>query len=396
MIAVIVTDTAFAAARIRYNGAVSTPDRRLDETAASLPRRVLRRDLAGAEALAARAGVTIPSRTAVVVGTNGKTSTATFLARILQAGGLRVGLTVSPHLRRWGERVLVDGYEVAVGELADRVEALRAVAAGLDVRFFDLLTFAAAEIFVEREVDVAVFEAGIGGRLDPTRLLHPQLVALTSVGLDHVELLGPDERSILVEKLGVAAPGSLVVAAPLGAGLEAEAERIAAAGGFGLAWPELGSGTFLERNSALASAVAARVRPGLAAVDLGEISGRMQRLRVDGVDVILDAAHNAQAWLTLAKELPPRFVAVVSVSADKEADALRTALGGAAAVIATCAWPGRSLGAHELADAVGGEAVDEPRAATRAGLERAQALAVPLVVFGSAYLLRHAFDEFGV
>ena len=373
-----------------------SPDDRLEQVAASLPRRRPRTDLAGAEELAARAGVPLPARAAVVVGTNGKTSTATFLARALQAGGLQVGLTVSPHLRRWSERVLVGGAEISAVELADRVEALSAVAIGLDVRFFDLLTFAAAQVFADSLVDVAVFEAGIGGRTDATRLLRPQLVALTGIGLDHTELLGPDERSILAAKLGVAAPGSLVVSAPLGPELVADAERLAAAGGFGIVWPELPGVTFLERNAALARTVAARVLPGAAAADLGGVTGRMQRLRAGGVEVILDAGHNEQAWATLAHELPERFVAVVSVSSDKDLAGLRAALRGAASVVATCAWPGRSVGAPELAGAVGGESVADPRTATRAGLGRARKLAVPLVVFGSAYLLRHALDELGL
>ena len=110
----------------------------------------------------------------------------------------------------------------------------------------------------------------------------------------------------------------------------------------------------------------------------------------------LDAAHNADAWRTLAAELPPSFVAVVSVSLDKPPAELRVALEHALAVIATAAWPGRSLGAAELADVVGGEAIDDPRVATRAGLEQARARDVPLVVFGSAYLLRHALDELGL
>ena len=206
-----------------------------------------------------RAGIVRPVRAVVVVGTNGKTSTATFLARLLQASGLRVGLTVSPHLRRWSERVQVDGSEVDEAELADRVEALAAAGAGLDLRFFDLVTFAAAEIFADRHVDVAVLEAGIGGRLDATAALRPQLVVLTGIALDHTELLGSDELSILREKLGVAPAGAVVVSAPLGPELEAEAVRLAADAGFRLVPASVAGSTFLERNWSLARAAAAQV-----------------------------------------------------------------------------------------------------------------------------------------
>jgi dihydrofolate synthase/folylpolyglutamate synthase len=375
---------------------MQTPAERLERLAASLPRRQPRLDLAAVEALAARTGFALPARTAVVVGTNGKTSTATFLARLLQAGGLRVGLTVSPHLRRWSERVLVDGVEVSEGELADRVEALGGAAAGLDVRFFDLLTFAAAEIFADRRVEVSVFEAGIGGRLDTTRALCPQLVVLTGIGLEHTELLGVDELSILREKLGVAPPGAVVVSAPLGPEIEAEARLRASEAGLRLEFPSLAGATFLERNFALARAAAAHVIDVASGSERSPVAGRLETAVVEGVQVILDAAHNADAWRTLAAELPPRYVAVVSVSLDRPAAELAVALGGADTVIATCAWPGRSLGAADLARIIGGGSVDDPRAATRAGLERARELNLPLVVFGSAYLLKHALDELGL
>ena len=375
---------------------METAAARLESLAASLPHRLPRVDLTGAEALAARAGITAPARTAVVVGTNGKTSTATFVARLLQSGGLRVGLTVSPHLRRWSERVLVDGVEVDEAELADRVDSLAEAGAGLDLRLFDLLTFAAAAIFAERRVDAAVFEAGIGGRLDTTRVLRPQLVVLTGIGLDHTELLGLDELAILREKLGVAPAGAVVVSAPLGRELDAEALRLAAGTGLRLEFPPVPGATFLERNWSLARAAAAHVVTAPLAARSEPVTGRMQRAVVEGVPVVLDAAHNMQAWRALAVELPPRYVAVVSVSRDKPAAGLREALRGAALVIATSAWPGRSLEASELARVVGGEAVDDPRAATRAGLDRARELGVPLAVFGSAYLLRHALDELGL
>jgi dihydrofolate synthase/folylpolyglutamate synthase len=375
---------------------VETAAERLESLASSLPRRLPRVDLSAPEALAARAWITAPARTVVVVGTNGKTSTATFLARLLQAGGLRVGLTVSPHLRRWSERVLVDGVEVEEAELADRVGVLAEAGGDLDLRFFDLLTLAAAAIFADRRVDVAVFEAGIGGRLDTTAVLRPQLVVLTGIGLDHTELLGPDELSILREKLGVVPAGAVVLSAPLGEGLEREALRFAAEMGFRLEFPPIAGEVFLERNWRLARAAAAQIVAPDAGGEPEPVTGRMQRATVDGVAVVLDAAHNPQAWRALAAELPPRYVAVISVSHDKPAAGLRDALGGAAGVIATSAWPGRSLEASELARLVGGEAVDDPGTATRTGLDRARELGVPLVVFGSAYLLRHAFDELGL
>jgi folylpolyglutamate synthase/dihydropteroate synthase len=122
------------------------------------------------------------------------------------------------------------------------------------------------------------------------------------------------------------------------------------------------------------------------------VPGRMQRVSFGGVEVLLDAAHNAQAWTEIASLLPPSFVAVVSVSADRPASELTVALVAAVAVVATEAWAGRSATATDLAAALGGaDAVDDPVAAVKRGLDIARRRDVPLVVLGSAYLLPHAY-----
>ena len=134
----------------------------------------------------AAASTQFTERSIVVVGTNGKTSTAIFLERVLRAAGLRTGLTTSPHIRRWGERIAIDGEPVADERLLAELEQLHRLARDIaDLRFFDLVTLAAAAVFAEEHVDVAIYEAGIGGRLDSTRLVAAPLVVLTSVGLDH-------------------------------------------------------------------------------------------------------------------------------------------------------------------------------------------------------------------
>jgi folylpolyglutamate synthase/dihydropteroate synthase len=122
------------------------------------------------------------------------------------------------------------------------------------------------------------------------------------------------------------------------------------------------------------------------------VPGRLQRVSAAGVEVLLDAAHNPQAWAEIASQLPASFVAVVSVSADRPAAALSVALAGAVSIVATEAWAGRSASARDLAAALAAaEAVDDPVAAVRRGLELARARELPLVVLGSSYLLPHAF-----
>lgn len=369
---------------------------------AAYPSRVPRVDLAAVEALRDAAGIAVPERTVVVVGTNGKTSTAHYLGRLLAAQGMRAGVSTSPHLRRWGERAQVAGESVSDGDLAGQAAELHELASTLPavggLRFFDLVTLAAARIFEREGVQAAVFEAGIGGRLDATRVLRPPVVALSGVGLDHTELLGDTEEAILREKLGVAPPGARVVASALPDELAAVARRLAVAGRFTLELvPPVES--WRRRNAALAQAVlgvsAGPDSPDGPLLDLN-VQGRLEHRVVDGVAVLLDAAHNPQGWAALAGELTEPFVAVVSIGADRAPDGLRLALARSVAVFATTAWVGRSLPSAELARALGAEAVDDPGVATQLGLERARVSGLPLVVFGSTYLLTHAYEALGL
>lgn len=378
-------------------------DALMQSIAAAYPSRVPRLDLSEVEALRDAAGVTTPRASIVVVGTNGKTSTSIYLGRLLAGRGLRAGVTISPHLRHWGERVQIDGQPVGDAALAAAVAELHEIACGLpargELRLFDLVTLAAARLFAQAGTEGAVFEAGIGGRLDATRVLRAPVVVLTGIALDHTELLGDTTEAILREKLAVAPPGARVVSGPLDDPLVAVARNVAAENGLDLELPPL-EGGWRERNAQLAAA-ALGARGSLdidiqgAGLDM-DIPGRLERRAVDGVDVVLDAAHNAQGWSALTGELEGPFVAVVSISADRPAADLRPALEQAVAVFATTAWVGRSLPAADLARVVGGDAVGEPELAIQLGLERARATGLPLVVFGSAYLLAHAYRALGL
>ncbi|HVV57975.1 MAG TPA: cyanophycin synthetase [Gaiellaceae bacterium] len=361
---------------------------------AAYPSRTPRSDLSAVDELRAAAAIESPERTVVVVGTNGKTSTAVYLGRLLHAAGRRAGVTVSPHLRRWGERVQIDGEPVADAELAAAVADLHVLAARLPgreaLRFFDLVTLAAARVFAAAGVDAAVFEAGIGGRLDATRTLRAPTVVLTGIGLDHTELLGPSEEAILRDKLAVAPRGARVVLPELPAELEAVAREIAAAGQLDLAVVETHADWRLT-----AARLAATAAGSSAEIDL-DVPGRLERHVLDGVRVLLDAAHNPQGWAALAALVDEPFVAVVSIGADRPPEELRPALARAVGVFATTAWAERSLPAAVLAAAIGAETVEDPVAATQLGLERARATGLPLVVFGSTYLLRHAYEALGL
>jgi dihydrofolate synthase/folylpolyglutamate synthase len=263
---------------------------------------------------------------------------------------------------------------------------------------FDLVTLAAAKLFVDAGTEAAVFEAGIGGRLDATRGLQPPVVVLTGIALDHTELLGDTTEAILREKLAVAPTGARVVLGPLDDRLVGVARTVAAQNALRLELPKV-SGDWRERNAQLAAAALGDGLLDMAGRDHGldlDIRGRFERRTVDGVEVVLDAAHNPQGWAALAGQLTEPFVAVVSIGDDRPAVDLVPALALAVAIFATTAWEGRSLPAADLARAVGGDAIPDPGLATQLGLERARATGLPLVVFGSTYLLGHAYTALGL
>jgi dihydrofolate synthase/folylpolyglutamate synthase len=146
----------------------------------------------------------------LVLGTNGKGSTATLLSGILQAHGIRVGLYTSPHLVALEERIQTDGATIARGRLADLVADLNSFP---DLSYFEVLTCAAVLEFAEREVDVAVMEAGLGGRWDASNAVDPAVALLTNVGTDHQRWLGESRTAIAAEKAAALRGRAAIVSA---------------------------------------------------------------------------------------------------------------------------------------------------------------------------------------
>ena len=146
-----------------------------------------------------------------VAGTNGKGSVSIMLAEILKHSGLRVGLYTSPHLHCFTERILIDGEPVSRDEVALLAEQVRGAAGDLPITFFEATTAMALLAFREHKVDVAVVETGLGGRLDATNIVEPQLCILTPISYDHSEHLGETLSEIAAEKAGILKPGVPVV-----------------------------------------------------------------------------------------------------------------------------------------------------------------------------------------
>jgi dihydrofolate synthase/folylpolyglutamate synthase len=144
-----------------------------------------------------------------VVGTNGKSTTTRLAEALLVDAGLSVGAYLSPHVRGWSERIRIDGEEA---NFERAVASVQPQAVELGATQFESLTAAALLAFAEAEVDVAVVEAGLGGRHDATNVLRTRVVVLTNVALDHMDVLGDTREAIAAEKLAVVQPGSVVAA----------------------------------------------------------------------------------------------------------------------------------------------------------------------------------------
>lgn len=256
----------------------------------------------------------------LIAGTNGKGSTAATISALLAAGGVRAGLYTSPHLVSVTERIRIEDVDVSSESLDGALGVVARIAApGLrGPTYFEALTAAAFELFRRARVSVAIVEVGIGGRLDATNVLWPDVSVVTNVAADHLDVLGPALEDVAREKAGIFRKGQPALLGALGtaegprAALHAEARRIgarlveippAADAGFSL------PGAHQRQNLALALAAARAVAPldeaavsrGLAAV---RWPGRLQRLEREGArPLLLDGAHNPPGASALAEHL---------------------------------------------------------------------------------------------
>ena len=146
-----------------------------------------------------------------VAGTNGKGSVSHMLASVLQHAGYRVGLFTSPHLRDFRERMRVDGKMISEREVVDFVARHKAKMRELDLSFFEMTTAMAFDFFAASEVEIAVIETGLGGRLDATNIITPEVSVVTNIGLEHTDLLGDTIEKVAFEKAGIIKAGVPIV-----------------------------------------------------------------------------------------------------------------------------------------------------------------------------------------
>jgi dihydrofolate synthase/folylpolyglutamate synthase len=308
-----------------------------------------------------------------VVGTNGKSSVTRMTAALLQAHGLRAGACVSPHADRWSQRTLVQGEEIAEDAWAQAVEQVAAAAEGVDrsleegeaVTQFEAAMAASFVALAHARVEVAVVEAGLGGRLDATNTIPSRVTVLTSIGLDHTEWLGESEVEIAAEKLAVLRDQTTLVLGEVSPEVEALAEETARQRGARLvrAPTDPGSdvqlrapGEFQRRNFAIACAAAEAFLGHLDRDLTAEIAatltvpGRLEPIAAHPPTYV-DAAHNPAGAAALAQSLPGlaagrRVVACLAVLADKDAEAMIAALAPTLDRVVCTELPAAALEGH--------------------------------------------------
>lgn len=297
-----------------------------------------------------------------IAGTNGKGSTAAALANIFQAAGLSAGLYTSPHLHCFAERIRIDLRPINDAELCGLIEELRPLATRLRATFFELSTALALLSFRRHGVDWAILETGMGGRLDATNLVEPELCLLTSIALDHAVHLGNDLAAIAAEKAGILKPGVPLISVPQPIAAEQVIVRRATAvaapllqldrdfcwsnaaaggtltgGGYCISDIRPGlAGDHQQQNLALAGAAAAWLGSSGEALSAAAIKQGLEQVRWPGRlewlpgRILLDGAHNQAgaerlcAYLQAEKLTPVHLI--VGCKADKDYAALLASL----------------------------------------------------------------------
>ncbi|WP_312483909.1 bifunctional tetrahydrofolate synthase/dihydrofolate synthase [Stutzerimonas nitrititolerans] len=317
-----------------------------------------------AREVAVRLGLGRPARRIVTVtGTNGKGSTCAFIASLLHAQGLKVGVYSSPHLLRYNERVQIDGEQASDEALCAAFAAVEAARGDVSLTYFEMGTLAAFWLFQRAGLDAAVLEVGLGGRLDAVNLVDADVSVVTNIGLDHSEWLGDSRDSVATEKAGIFRSGKpalcgdlhppaslLDCAASLPAPLYLRGRDFdLALDAHGWHWRGVSSaGEPLElhdlpllslpvENAALAIQAFVMLEPGWQPKRVADallqtrVTGRLDRrtLRSKGqnVPLLLDVGHNPHAASYLAESLaarPPagRRLAVFGLLADKDLDGI--------------------------------------------------------------------------
>ena len=291
-----------------------------------------------------RLDLDFPEHVLIIGGTNGKGSSVAMTGALLQAAGYSVGSYTSPHIVDYNERIAVGGRLASDAEIIAAFEGIEAVRNDVPLTYFEYGTLAAFVVFAAADLDVWLLEVGMGGRLDATNVVDPTACLITNVALDHCAWLGDNVEAIAAEKAGIMRPGIPVVygdvdvpeailrhADDIGARLLLRDRDYSLDG---IPQPGL-PGRFQVANAAAvvamldAAGLEAAASEELVARVLPEVrlAGRAQRTERDGVQWLLDVAHNPAAAtqvgsLLAAERSGGRTIAVIGVLDDKDAEGI--------------------------------------------------------------------------
>lgn len=338
--------------------------------------------------VAGRLGI-LPARAKVitVAGTNGKGTCVAALEQLLSTSGAACGVYSSPHLIHYRERIRINGTYADDAAICRAFAAIDAARADVSLTYFEFGTLAALYLFHEADLSYWVLEVGLGGRLDATNIVDPDVAVITSIAVDHIEWLGADRESIGREKAGICRPGIPLVCAdsapPLSVFEIAEnlgCEWYLIDQDFGFRETEAGT-VFNVKDLESVPVATALPRPSLAAaLQVGHIlqwftnlpaaaagfdrlalAGRLQYVSHDSKTVILDVAHNPAAFVYLADQLRQRHPKqkvriVVAMMADKNVRESLAAFGDLAESwhLATIANVSRAASTEDLRQALPG------------------------------------------
>ncbi|WP_299675128.1 folylpolyglutamate synthase/dihydrofolate synthase family protein [uncultured Tenacibaculum sp.] len=257
-----------------------------------------------------------------VGGTNGKGSTSHMIASILQEAGYKVGLYTSPHLKSFTERIRINGKEIQEHNVVDFITKNKSFFEENQLSFFEMTVGMAFEYFSEENVDIAVVEVGLGGRLDSTNIITPEVSVITNIGLDHVQILGDTVQKIAVEKAGIIKKGIPVVIGErdedtenvfINKVQELSSEIVFASDNKGISFETDLLGSYQKKN--IKTAVTAitklssfrvneeHIQKGLSNVVCNtNLKGRWQVLQ-ESPKVICDTAHNKEGLQYVLKQL---------------------------------------------------------------------------------------------
>jgi dihydrofolate synthase/folylpolyglutamate synthase len=331
-----------------------------------------------------------------IAGTNGKGSTSAIISSILMEAGLKVGLYTSPHLIRFNERIRVNGKPISDSKIVEFVDEHRSDIDDIESTFFETTTAMAFRYFANKNVDIAVVETGLGGRLDSTNVLTPDLTVITPISLDHRDILGKNILDISKEKAGIIKNNI-----PLGTAFIKN--------GLSFKTPMIGRHQAINNSVAIEAVQIFMPEIQKEVIDIGiqkvKWPGRLQRMSIEK-PIYYDVSHNAHGIQMTLQALHDIFgqkpIGLMVMKGDKEVDLVAAALKNKfVQLIISGDTDLGLLSAVDLSDKLSSKGLANSTSIDRfedalhhiAGIMGKDS--PPTLIFGSHYVAEAVFNKFG-